>query len=218
MSEPLYEIKNLKHRYGRGPLTLDLDFLSIKRGGICGLVGANGSGKSTLLKILAFLEPNFDGELSFCGAASRGREPFLRRQVTYLLQNPYLLKRTVYENIAYGLRLRGVTSDLDERVRDSLRMVGLAPESFAPRMWHRLSGGEVQRVALASRLALRTKVLLLDEPTANVDEHSAELVKSAVLSAWRDFGTTVVVATHDREWLNDISTDAIALNYGRIVK
>lgn len=218
MDEALYDIKNLRHSYGGGPVTLDIPELSIKQGGVFGLIGPNGSGKSTLLKILAFLELRYDGELRFMGEPAKGRETELRRNVTYLLQNPYLLKRTVYDNIAYGLKLRGETGGLDERVNDSLARVGLAPKEFAPRMWYRLSGGEVQRAALASRLALRAKVLLLDEPTANVDERSAELVKSAVISAWKDFGTTVIAATHDRAWLNEISTDVIALNYGRIVK
>lgn len=217
MSDILYDIRNLRHRYGSGPLTLDIKSLSIVKGSVMGLVGPNGSGKSTLLKVLGFLEPYSDGSIIFDGSEYKGRENSVRRDVTYLLQDSYLLKRSVYENIAYGLKLRGESDGIRERVYDSLLRVGLSPEKFAERPWYRLSGGEVQRVALASRLVLHPKVLLLDEPTANVDEASAVLVKDAALSAWREWGTTVIVATHDLSWLYEVSTETVSLYKGRIV-
>ncbi len=176
MSSLLYEIRDLKQRYGKGPLSLDIAELSIRSSGITGLVGPNGSGKSTLLKVLSFLITYQSGSIIFDGLPSEGREGAIRREVTYLLQDSYLLNRSVYENIAYGLKLRGDVPDIKERVRESLTQVGLDPEKFAQRPWYQLSGGEVQRVALAARLALRPRVLLLDEPTANVDEASAQLV------------------------------------------
>lgn len=213
----LYDIRYLKHRYGNGPVTVDIDSLVIKEGNVYGLVGPNGSGKSTLLKILAFLEQCDEGSLLFDGKESTGREVELRMDVTYLLQNSYLLKRSVYENIAYGLKLRGKTDGMKGRIHDSLRRVGLEPDKFAERPWFRLSGGEVQRVALATRLALHPRVLLLDEPTANVDEPSAQLVKEATVSAWKEWGTTVIVATHDLVWLYEVSTDIINLYRGHVV-
>lgn len=216
MSKTLYELQNLKHRYENGPITLDIDALSIAEGSVTGLVGPNGSGKSTLLKILAFLEPAAEGRLLFDGQDASGRERELRRYATYLLQDPYLLKRNVFDNIAYGLRLRGETDGLRARVCDALERVGLPFEEFAGRPWYRLSGGEVQRAALAARLALRPKALLLDEPTANVDEASAQLVKEAALSAWQEWGTTVIVATHDLAWLYEVSTDVVSLYNGRV--
>ena len=213
----LYEMQNLKHRYGAGSVTLDIESLKIKEGGVYGVIGPNGSGKSTLLKILACLEPRCEGLLLYDGKDTAGHEAGIRGEVTYLLQNPYLLKRSVYENIAYGLRLRQETSDMRERIYASLRRVGLEPDKFAERPWFRLSGGEAQRVALAARLALYPRVLLLDEPTANVDESSAQLVKEATVSAWKERGTTVIVATHDLVWLYEVSTDIINLYHGRIV-
>jgi len=213
----IYEVKKLTHSYGKGPQTLDIDYLRINEGSVTGIVGPNGSGKSTLLKILAFLEPYAGGPLFFGGVDPSGGMVDIRKNVTYLLQNPYLLKRSVFENIAYGLRLRGETEDLNKRVHDSLARVGLSPSKFANRPWYRLSGGEVQRVALASRLVLQPKVLILDEPTANVDESSALLVKEATVSAWKEWGTTVIVATHDLPWLTEVSTDIISLFRGKIV-
>lgn len=213
----LYEIRDLTHSYGKGPQTLEIDYLRICEGSVTGLVGPNGSGKSTLLRILAFLEPYTGGTLSFQDTDISGNVVDIRKNVTYLLQNSYLLKRSVFENIAYGLRLRNETGGLIQRVHDSLERVGLSPKKFAQRPWYRLSGGEVQRVALAARLALHPKVLLLDEPTANVDESSALLVKDAAVSAWKEWGTTVIVATHDLAWLTEVSTDIISLYRGKIV-
>ena len=213
----IYEIKNLTHSYGKGPQTINIDYLRICEGSVTGIVGPNGSGKSTLLRVLAFLEPYTGGSLFFGGLDPSGKEVDIRKDVTYLLQNSYLLKRSVFENIAYGLRLRNETADLEERVHDSLERVGLSPSKFAQRPWYRLSGGEVQRVALAARLALHPKVLILDEPTANVDESSALLVKEAAVSAWKEWGTTVIVATHDLAWLTEVSTDIISLFRGKIV-
>ncbi len=213
----IYSLRNLRHSYGNHP-TLDIASLDIPRGGVVGLIGPNGSGKSTLLKILAFLEPHTAGELDFEGERAKTRECALRREATLLLQEPYLLRRSVYDNIAYGLQLRNLQGrETDERARDALERVGLPYGKFAHRPWYRLSGGEVQRVALAVRLALRPKVLLLDEPTANVDESSAALIKEAVWHAWHDWGTTIVVATHDLIWLYEVATQVVSLYRGRVI-
>lgn len=213
----IYSMRDLKHSYGNHP-TLNIKSLDIPQSGAVGLIGPNGSGKSTLLKILAFLETPASGELLFEGETARKRERDLRMEATLLLQEPYLLRRSVGENIAYGLKLRNIRSEeIDGRVNDSLERVGLKPEKFIKRPWFRLSGGEVQRVALAVRLALRPKVLLLDEPTANVDESSAVLIKEAVWHAWHDWGTTIVVATHDLIWLHEVATQIVSLYRGQVI-
>ncbi len=216
MKKILYDIKNLSHSYEGGPVVLNIDTLQIEEGSVTGLIGPNGSGKSTLLKVLAFLEAH-SGSVTFDGQESHGHENEIRQNVTYLLQDSYLLKRTVYENIAYGLKLRGENVNIKARCFDAMLRVGLLPEKFADRLWYRLSGGEVQRAALAARLALHPKALLLDEPTANVDEASAQLVKEAAISAWKEWGTTVIVATHDLPWLYEVSTEIVSLYKGRIV-
>lgn len=210
-------MRNLKHSYGSHP-TLDIDSLDIPRGSVTGLIGPNGSGKSTLLKILAFLESPAAGKLCFRDEDAKKRETELRMAATLLLQEPYLLRRTVGDNIRYGLKLRGARDkDAADRANDALERVGLEPEKFMRRPWFRLSGGEVQRVALAVRLALRPEVLLLDEPTANVDESSAVLIKEAIWHAWHDWGTTIVVATHDLIWLHEVATQIVSLYRGRVI-
>ncbi len=217
----MFEIKNLVHRYGKR-VVLKIDALAVKGGSILGFVGPNGSGKSTLLRILSLLEPFSEGELLYGGTSVKGRESSVRRDVTLLLQEPYLLRRSVYDNLRYGLALRGDPSlkskeAVRTRIHESLEAVGLSPDRFARRAWFQLSGGEAQRVALATRLALRPRVLLLDEPTANVDELSAILVKQAALAAVREWGTTLVVSTHDLAWLYEVATDIVSLYGGHIV-
>lgn len=217
MSTPVFELQNVRQVYGKR-LALEIEALQIEAGAITGLAGHNGSGKSTLLRMLAFLEVPAHGRLLYQGGemASDAQREEARRRVTLLTQEPYLLKRSVFANVAYGLKLRGQGGNM-ERVRESLQMVGLDPDNFGARSWHELSGGEAQRVALAQRLALRPKVLLLDEPTASLDEESAELVKSASVTAREQWGATLVIVSHDREWLEAVCDSIVRLKQGRLV-
>ncbi len=210
----LYELRGVVQRYDGRPV-LHIPFLDVAAGSIVGLAGPNGGGKSTLMRLLAFLEAPAEGEVRYEGRPSLGREYELRGEVTYFPQEPYLLKRSVRANVAYGLTVRGV-SDVGSRVDEALGQVGLDPARFAGRSWFALSGGEVKRVALAARLVLRPKVLLLDEPTANLDKESADRVRQAVLRARESWGTTLVVAGHDQPWLRAICDDMLWLRDGEL--
>jgi tungstate transport system ATP-binding protein len=210
----LYELDGVVQRYG-GREVLRLDALAVPEGAIIGLVGPNGGGKSALLRLLAFLEAPAEGTILYRGEPAGGREYALRGEVTCFPQEPYLLKRSVRANVAFGLEARGA-ADVAERVASALALVGLDPARFAGRMWHQLSGGEVKRVALAARLALRPRALLLDEPTANLDRDSAELVRRAVTAARERHGTTLVVSGHDHEWLKAICDDMLWIRDGRL--
>ena len=214
---PLYEIKNLKHRYG-DKFLLDIPGLIIKRKTSIGIIGPNGSGKSTLLRMLAFLEKPIEGGIYYKGERASKNETTLRRDVTFLLQEPYLLKRSVFENVAYGLKVRGKKIKLKEKVHEALRLVGLAPENIAKRQWHELSGGEGQRVALASRIVLNPEVLILDEPTANVDQYSAFLIKEAIGKIHKEYGTSLIVVSHDHVWLNSVVEENLKLYDGSIIE
>jgi len=196
----IYELENLRCSY-KDRLALNISYLAIERGTTVGLVGRNGSGKSTLLKSLGFLQP-YEGTLKFCGNTNPNMDE--RRKVTLLLQEHFLLRRSVFENVAYGLRLRHITnSEINDRVKEALISVGLEPELFARRQWYALSGGESQRVALASRLVLKPEVLLLDEPTANIDEDSSILITNVLMKA-KEKGITIIIASHDIAWLNEL--------------
>ncbi len=212
----IYSLKKVRHFYS-GRCVLDIPDLDIEQGEIIGLLGANGSGKSTLLRILAFLERPTEGELYF---KNRKIETFSvedRRSVTLLLQESYLLKRTVWENVAFGLKIRGISGkELFKRVEQALLFVGLEPENFAKRKWFELSGGEAQRVALASRLILRPQVLLLDEPTASVDQNSVDLMKQSI-KVWREkWGTTIFLVSHDDIWIKSLADQIMSLSEGKL--
>jgi tungstate transport system ATP-binding protein len=208
----LYALKDLSQAYN-GRTVLNIDHLAIPRRSIIGLTGPNGSGKSTLLRILAFLEDPVSGKVIFEGKPCSCRHHGIRRKVTLLTQEPYLLKRSVNANVAYGLKVRGKRNTM-ERVAQALKLVGLSPERFGQRSWHELSGGEAQRVALASRLILRPEVLLLDEPTGNLDAESTKQIKEAALAARRDWGATLVIANHDMNWLQSVCDKILILSDG----
>jgi tungstate transport system ATP-binding protein len=166
--------------------------------------------------MLAFLEPPAKGTIHFLGHPASAKSA-VNRQVTLLVQEPYLLKRTVFANVAYGLRIRG-KNDIPAKVARALEVVGLDPDVFARRQWFELSGGEVQRVALAARLVLKPKLLLMDEPTASLDAKSAELIHEAALSARDEYGAALVIASHDMSWLEAVTDHIHYLENGRLVR
>ncbi|MCP3900022.1 MAG: ATP-binding cassette domain-containing protein [Desulfobacteraceae bacterium] len=210
-----YHLNNISHFYGDTKV-LDVDDLKIEKGSITGLIGPNGSGKTTLLRLLAFAEKPSSGRIFYKGKEEFPFSPTIRSKVTLLTQKPYLLKRTVFENISYGLKIRKDTDKLDKRVNEALNNVGLVSKDFVNRKWHELSGGEAQRVAMAARLILKPEVLLLDEPTASVDTESSKLIRKASLKARDIWGTTLVVASHDLQWLYSISDKQLSIFKGNI--
>ncbi len=212
----LYRLQKLTFRYGE-QLVLDIPSLMMEKGGSFGFAGPNGSGKTTLLKILALLEKGYEGRLFFNGSDAQGLGGTVRTEVTYLLQDPYLLKRSVFDNVAWGLKVRGERHGLRDRVNEALQWVGLDPKIYASRRWNEVSGGEAKRVALASRLVLRPQVLILDEPTANVDRKSALRIRNAIERIREEDGVTLVIASHDEVWLHDISGLVLQISGGRIV-
>ena len=210
-----YKLNQIRHYYGDKKV-LDIDGLQIAKSSITGLTGPNGSGKSTLLKVMAFaLKPSV-GEVIFNGRKEFVLSPRVRSRVTLLTQKPYLLKRSVFENVAYGLKIRKDLGNLKNRIEEALENVGLDYGEFAHRQWHELSGGEAQRVAMAARLILKPEVLLLDEPVASVDTKSAGLIRKASLAARKDWGCTLLIASHDLPWLYECSDTQISIANGKI--
>lgn len=196
MSDPVYALEGVTKVY-EGNSVLRVEQLEVKRGEVLALVGPSGAGKSTLLRLLNFLEPPTSGRITFMGADIRpGQEaPLqLRRRVTTVFQQSVLLNRSVRDNVAFGLRLRG-RRDSSDRVEEALEMVGLS--HLQGRRARTLSGGEAQRVALARALVLEPDVLLLDEPTANLDPANVGLIEEVVRSRNREKGTTVILVTHN---------------------
>jgi tungstate transport system ATP-binding protein len=214
--KPMYVLENVRQIYG-GRTVLDVERLEIQARTITGVIGPNGSGKSTLMRILAFVEKPASGRVSFQGVPEARVDLATRRHVAMLSQEPYLLKRSVRANVAYGLKIRGV-SDTPARVGEALKQVGLDPGEFARRSWRELSGGEAQRVALAARLVVQPKVLLLDEPTASVDRKSSDLIQRAALDARNRSGATLIIISHQIDWIRQIADRVLTMDYGHLVR
>lgn len=202
----LYKLHDIQQIYGTR-VALNLPYLNIEPGEVVALTGPNGSGKSTLLRLLAFLEKPARGVIVY------DEKPgwFPINEVTMLLQEPYLLKTSVYKNVAFGLKMRGDTQNLRTRVHKAISDVGFDPADVVHRRWYELSGGEKQRIALASRLILKPRVLLLDEPTSNLDTASTVIIHDAVIRAYHEDNTAVVAASHDQEWLRTLNARIIKL-------
>jgi len=171
----------------------------IAAGEIFAIIGPSGSGKSTLLRLIDLLDTPTKGTIRV-GGTDIHREPerglAIRRMMGMVFQRPAAFNTTVYENIAVGLRFRGVgETAIREMVRDVLDTVGLA--GYEERRARTLSGGEMQRVALARAMVFRPEILLMDEPTANLDPVSVALIEDLMLRINRDLGTTIVFSTHD---------------------
>jgi len=211
----LYQLQNICKTY-KDKDVLQVESLFIYNKEIVGIYGSNGSGKTTLLRLLSFLDEPSKGEILFEGRLTNHNELYLRRQVTYLDQSPYLLKRSVWDNVSYGLKVRGISSKSGQ-IHEILDIVGLPPQEYARRKWYQLSGGEAQRVALAARLVLRPKVLVLDEPTTNLDAESTKRIREASLRVREQWGTTIVLASHDQDWMDSISDRGLEMQDGRII-
>ena len=214
--ETLYDLRNIDHRYDGSPV-LTIDAWRIEADTVTGIAGPNGSGKSTLLSLLGLITSPTRGEVLLKGRPVKPFDESVRGEIALLPQDSFLLKRSVFRNVAYGLTIQGRRPDVESRVRQAMQMVGLAPDKYGPRPWYALSGGEARRVALASRLALKPKVLLMDEPTISVDDASAQMIKSAALHARRQWGTSLIVTSHDRRWLSDICDTVLLMFRGKIL-
>ncbi len=209
-----YRLAEVRQVYA-GRTVLAIDQLHIGAGELFVLVGPSGAGKSTLLRLLNFLERPASGQVWFDGELAPADPPLrLLRRVTTVFQRPILLDRSVRDNVALGLRLRGL--DGDGRVDDALRRVGLLP--LARRPARKLSGGELQRAALARALALRPDVLLLDEPTANLDPYNVGLIEAIVREEHQARGATIVLVTHNVFQARRLGTRAGLLLGGRLIE
>lgn len=209
-----YSLRGVVRRYGRRTV-LCIDQLEITAGRTLALLGPSGAGKSTLLRLLNFLEAPDAGQIVYDGRVvpPMGLPLATLRQVTTVFQRPVLLDTSVWQNVAYGLRLRGNYERT--AVAAALQQVGLA--HLARAAGRTLSGGEAQRVALARALVVQPRVLLLDEPTANLDPANVAIIE-AVTGALARQGTTVVIVTHNLFQARRLANDAALLIDGALVE
>jgi len=197
MNDLLFELKDLKKSFGEREI-FNIPHLKLSQGKIYAVVGPNGSGKTTFLKILNTLEKPTSGKVLFKGKDLYDSPDLLKiqREMTIVMQNPYLFNTTVFKNVAYGLRLRNLDRKaIDESVEKSLELVGLS-HLKEERVAH-LSGGEAQRVAIARGLSIKPKVLFLDEPTANVDQVNIKIIEEIILKIREEKDSTIIITTHN---------------------
>ena len=211
------ELKNVAKAYGTR-IVVDEVNLQIHKGEILALLGPNGSGKTTILKILAFIENPTGGEVKFQGKAVNFKNTEKERlQSTLVFQKTIVFDTSVYNNIAYGLKIRKVPKETrDREVKKALELVKL--EGFEKRNARKLSGGEQQRVAIARALVLKTKLLLLDEPTANLDPKNAGILEEVIDAVNRENKTTIVMATHNMFQAKKLPNRIALMDEGKVTE
>ena len=214
----LYSLENITRIYDRRTV-LDIPELEIEKGRIHALLGPNGAGKTTLLNLLGFLESPSSGVIKFQTSLVRYNEAELqqlRRMAVLVDQHPILFTTTVYKNLEFGLKIRGVpAADRRQLIEETLDLVGM--RSFMRYPAHQLSGGETQRVALARALVLSPRVLLCDEPTSSVDIENHNIIINTLRRINEIKKITVLFTTHDRSQAARLAHHTIFLNQGRLV-
>ena len=218
---PVVEFQNVTKVYDGGSVAVDQLSMRIGRGEFVFLVGPTGCGKSTCIRLLQKeLEPS-KGEIAIAGRElgeiPRSRVPYLRRNIGVVFQDYKLLpNRTVYDNVAYSLQVIGEgRQQIRRKVPDILRLVGLSTKLH--NFPDELSGGEQQRVSIARAFVNHPPLLLADEPTGNLDPETSIGIMQLIYRINRT-GTTVVVATHDKEMVDKMRRRVIELREGRIVR
>ena len=218
----LIELKNVHKRYSNGVMALCDVSLGISKGEFVFVIGASGSGKSTLIKLLYRQEKPTKGDVYVGGvnvARLRNRKVYkLRRKLGIVFQDYKLLpKMNVYENVAFALDVYGLkSSEIRKRTLKAIEQVGLKDKlrSYPDQ----LSGGEQQRVSIARAIVNNPKVLICDEPTGNLDPDTSMEIMKVIESINEDMGTTVIMATHDKDIVNKLKKRVIVVDKGMIAR
>jgi tungstate transport system ATP-binding protein len=181
------------------------------------LMGPNGSGKSTFLRICALLEQQDSGEIAYLdNDTSLARDISLKRRMTLVLPRTGVFNTTVYKNIAYGLKIRGLShAAIEHRVMGALATAGL--EHKRDQHARTLSSGETQRLGIARALVLEPEVLFLDEPTASIDQENTEIIESIIQKMKKESRSMVVMATHDRDQAERLADRLLVFREGILV-
>jgi tungstate transport system ATP-binding protein len=207
------QLIDIKKSY-RNVKALNSVSVEMQGGKIIVLLGVNGAGKTTLMRIMAGLENADSGQLLFNNQNIDCKA--LRQVSTLVFQKSAMFSLNVYDNLAYGLRIRGVPkAEIKKKVAEALQAVRLS--GFEKRRAKKTSGGEQQRIALARAFLLDSQVLLLDEPTANLDPNSASIIEKAIVS--RKSGERIIVmATHNLTQARRMADEIVHIYNGNIVE
>jgi peptide/nickel transport system ATP-binding protein len=227
-AQPLLLVRDLARHFGRpGHLVRAVDGVSfaLRKGETLGIVGESGCGKSTTARlIMGLIEPSageviFDGE--FVGHGGLPLSEY-RRQVQMVFQDSYASlnpRLTIAETIGFAPRVHGLSREVtDQRVHELLDAVGLAPDQFARRYPHELSGGQRQRVNIARALALRPRLIILDEPVSALDKSVEAQVLNLLVSVKARFGLSYLFISHDLNVMHYIADRVLVMYLGKVVE
>lgn len=204
-------IEHLKKNYD-GKSVLNIESLEIPSGKITAVIGPNGAGKSTLLNLIAGIDQASDGRIFYDKSIEIPRE-----QITMGFQKPYLLSGSVDKNISYPLKIRGWNKNTIEERIDHLAKELKLTDHRKKKSW-KLSGGEIQKVSLARSLSFSPRLLLLDEPTANIDPSTVTEIEKILKRFNREEETTIVIISHNLAQARRISDYVVLLNHGKVVE
>ena len=215
----LFKVKNLTKSFVGKDVLKDIN-LEINKGEIFALIGPSGAGKTTFLRILNLFEKPTNGTFEFDGKTANGT-PFeknrIRQRMSLLFQTPAVFDLSVFDNVAYGLKVRGFDkSTIVKKVGDALEIVGLS--EMETQNAHTLSGGEAQRMAFARAIVYDPEVLLLDEPTANLDPANVAKMEELIKRIKDERGTTIVIATHNIPQVRRIADRVGVLLNGELIE
>ncbi|CAJ36064.1 ABC transporter ATP-binding protein [Methanocella arvoryzae] len=210
-------VRNVTKKVGNKAILKDVS-LEVGDGEIMAILGPSGAGKSTLLRIINMLDRPDSGRVLLDGRDIwSGNRLEMQRSMAMVFQKPVAFSWNVYDNVAYGLRLRGVDkAEIDSRIKEALALLDMTGKE---RQYARsLSGGEAQRLAFARAFVLRPKLLLLDEPTANLDPANVAIMERAIKDINQKYRTTVVLVTHSIYQARRLSTMAAFMMNGEVVE
>ncbi len=214
--EELFRIENLCMAFGEKEVLRNIN-LAIRRGEIFALIGPSGAGKTTLLRILNFFEKPTRGNLKFNGLANEGEINNIRRRMSLLFQTPVVFNVSVFDNVAYGLKVRGIDKmTIEKKVSSALNIVGLL--GMEKQKARTLSGGEAQRMAFARAVVYDPEVLLLDEPTTNLDPANVAKIEEIIRQIRNERRTTIVIATHNIPQVRRIADRVGILLNGELIE
>ena len=225
ISEPILEVKNLTHIYGKETafekVALKNVNITINKGDFVGLIGHTGSGKSTLIQHLNALVKANEGGIYFKGQdinADKSKLKFIRQNIGLVFQYPehQIFESTIYDEVAFGPKNCGLSGDeLDKRIKEALAFVGM-DESFYKKSPFDLSGGQKRRVAIASVLAMKPEILILDEPMAGLDPYGRDEILGNIKKMHNDLGITIILVSHSMEDIANIADKILVMNKGQV--
>lgn len=213
----MIEIYNLKKIFENNTV-IDIPYLKIKKGKITAIIGPSGSGKSTLMALINGLAKPSEGKIIIEGeefSVNKDYSEYIRKQMTMVFQEPVMFKETLEKNIEYGLKLRGV-KDIKNKIFNISELLGI--QDKLKQRASTLSGGEASRASLARAMVFEPKLLILDEPTSNLDPQNVAVIEAALKNMQKVLANTIIVVTHNMFQAKRIADEAVFLLDGKVVE